>query len=98
MADTLPGMPPAPPTYLERLRSVMELQPATPDDAPGAVTFASTDDDTGEPTKAVVLRRDDWDDMGRPETITVTVELGDRLHVPPVRWGDDDAFGGPAAR
>ena len=46
------------------------------------VTFASKDEDTGEVQRSVIIRLQDYEDMGRPEQVTITIEPGDRLNEP----------------
>lgn len=44
------------------------------------VKLVSRDDDTGGIHRAALMTRADWQDMGEPETITVTIEPGDLLN------------------
>ena len=47
----------------------------------GRVIYRHTDDDTYDPYAATLyLSGEDYLDMGRPDTITVTIEPGDRLN------------------
>jgi hypothetical protein len=47
----------------------------------GLVVFAQFDDDTSEIRCSTTLVEQDWEDMGRPEQITIAVEPGDKLNV-----------------
>lgn len=44
------------------------------------VRFSREREEDGDVNDTVYISRADWDDMGRPETITVTVEPGDLLN------------------
>lgn len=44
------------------------------------ITFSQWDEDDGDVTTKVVLRRESWVDLGRPGVITITVEPGDKLN------------------
>ena len=46
----------------------------------GYVYFSRQPDEAGDLPLDVHLPREDWDDMGRPEVVTVTVQPGDRLN------------------
>ena len=46
----------------------------------GAIEFAQTDDDTGALVKSIRLTAEEWEDFGRPATLTVTLEPGDLLN------------------
>lgn len=69
-------------------RSITKLLHHDPglSDAHEAVYVTPPDDDgnpTGvAPTTTVCIPLLDWDDLGRPDTITVTIEPGDHLNGP----------------
>jgi hypothetical protein len=68
------------PVSLTRSRCVMDLDPGQiqyPDDP----VFVCRHEDTGDITRTVVLATADWDLMGRPERVTVSVEPGDLLNI-----------------
>ena len=46
----------------------------------GHVYFSSKDDDTSDRLRGFNMEENDWNDMGSPLEITVTVEPGDRLN------------------
>lgn len=48
------------------------------------------DDDYLPPVQTVLLRRALYDDLGQPETITVSIEPGDHLNDLPPTFEDDD--------
>lgn len=56
----------------------MERLAAAPDDVWSR--FARIDDDTGDNTRELRLTLDDWDGLGQPDVLTVTVEPGDKLN------------------
>lgn len=45
------------------------------------VRFSRERDEDDDVPDTVYLRREMWEDMGRPETITMTVKPGDHLNV-----------------
>ena len=63
---------------LTRTAKVMHEQPIRDG---GRVIYRHTDDDTYDPYAATLyLSNEDHLDMGRPDTITVTIEHGDHLN------------------
>jgi hypothetical protein len=44
------------------------------------VAFTTRCDDSGHVQRTLAFSRRDWEDMGRPDRLTVTVEPGDRLN------------------
>ena len=46
----------------------------------GVAEFAQKDEDTGEWGHPLRLSESDWDEFGRPSTLTVTIEPGDTLN------------------
>lgn len=52
----------------------------TPGMRPGRVLFRQIDEDSLIDTTSVSITTGDWLDMGRPDTLTVTIEPGDRLN------------------
>jgi hypothetical protein len=46
----------------------------------GIVNFQQTADEPFEFIHRFVMRREDWDDMGMPAILTITVEPGDLLN------------------
>ena len=73
---------------MPRMSKTTRLLNHDPDlsDSYEAVYVTPTDDDgnpTGvAPTTTVCIPMLDWDDLERPDTITVTIEPGDRLNGP----------------
>lgn len=63
---------------LLRTRTVMDLCYAAVRKGLGSATFERLDEDGQR--RVVELESDAWEDMGRPHTITVTIEPGDRLN------------------
>jgi hypothetical protein len=64
---------------LEKMKSVLDLADEQPFE--GFATFQQSDDDEeGVWTKQFQMPTADWDDMGRPEVITITVKPGDTLN------------------
>lgn len=49
-------------------------------DAERTVTFVSAYDDTGVIYRTLILKFDEWKDLGSPEQITVCIEPGDQLN------------------
>ena len=47
------------------------------------VTFQEAFTDPGHP-RVLTMLFDDWDDIGSPETVTVTIEPGDLLNDDPI--------------
>jgi hypothetical protein len=45
-----------------------------------SVTFGYEDEDTGDEVAVLILSINDWEDFGRPMTVTVTIEPGDLLN------------------
>jgi hypothetical protein len=67
------------------VKSASVLNHAEPWDTERFVFFfsyeeAEMDDPATSTDRAFSLSREDWDEFGRPEVITVTVEPGDRLN------------------
>jgi hypothetical protein len=60
------------------MKSVMKTRTVL-DRAPGTATFLQDEDLLGR-KHVVSLDHDVWEDMGKPETITVTIEPGDLLN------------------
>lgn len=65
---------------LSRTRSVL-TRSTTKGDEPYAVQwFASADDDTSAVLREVYVDRQTFEDLGEPDTITVSIEPGDTLN------------------
>lgn len=60
---------------LQKTKTVLSLQVVSPDGIP----FANQDED-GQVGPVVVLTPEVWEDMGKSDVVTVTVEPGDRLN------------------
>ena len=70
---------------LTKTQTVMRLKPLLNDvgaDAFGIVFFESPyDEEAGETWRRdVSMLADEWEEMGKPNTITVTIEVGDTLN------------------
>lgn len=62
-----------------RTKSILIRLPAKWDGE--AQEFGSTNDDNGEPEIDLVMTSARWEDLGRPDILTVTIEPGDLLNV-----------------
>lgn len=60
---------------LVKARSVLDLDFA----GTHYVTFSSRDEDTGHVLRSATFSAQDYEDMGRPEQVTITIEPGDQL-------------------
>ncbi|WP_311208789.1 MULTISPECIES: hypothetical protein [unclassified Aeromicrobium] len=69
---------------LTKARSVLDLDGAF-DTSP---TFTSRDEDNGLIRRGLSMSEQDYNDMGRPERVTVTIEPGDRLNAQELHDGD----------
>ena len=59
----------------------LQLDPPAPFGAgPGAQLFVQLDEDTGLPSTSLTIGPQSWEDLGRPQRVTVTVEPGDLLN------------------
>ena len=67
---------------LTKQRVIMHRSHAINSD-PGREFFWEKLDEAGHP-RIVSLNRGDWDDMGRPQVVTVTIEPGDLLNDDPI--------------
>lgn len=71
---------------LTRSETVMELACATEGcdcrtvGADGLVKYLRLDDDTQAVRQSIGITPEKFEDLGRPDTITVTVDPGDRLN------------------
>jgi hypothetical protein len=63
-------------TDLVLTRTVYELNVALSTSARAAF---ETDDENGETNRHVSMSVENWNEMGKPETITVSIEPGNRL-------------------
>ncbi len=62
---------------LEKTRTVLNNTNSTPDTGP---RFCYMDDEGVGRVYVLYMDLDVWDDMGKPDTITVTIEPGDLLN------------------
>lgn len=62
---------------LEQTTRVLKLYALDPD---VGVTYVAADDDTELITTAVSVTHDDYDALGEPDTVTVTIRPGDQLN------------------
>lgn len=60
-------------------RSVLDRVPPV-DGTVRSMAFVTRDDDTHEATRIVEVTIEDWNDLGRPDQLTVTIEPGDALN------------------
>ena len=67
-------------TLLSRARTVMDLITPRHGGAHDHAYFASRSDDDGSIQRSCSIPHQDWDDMGRPTRVTVTIEPGDLLN------------------
>lgn len=65
---------------LSKSRSVLEREPNWRDCGDETVWFESVNEDTDLVDRSITFSIKDWVDMGSPETITITIEPGDRLN------------------
>lgn len=67
---------------LSKMQAVMHRTSFQRDlvDRRSAVVFEAREDDLGTIEKEVSIELSAWQDMGEPDTITVTIEPGDRLN------------------
>lgn len=63
--------------HLAKTRRILHRLPGY---AQGRVVFQAHNDDDGRLETEVTYSRHSWNDMGRPETITLTIEPGDHLN------------------
>lgn len=62
-------------TTLSKTRSILTVSSVSAH----SVQFASYDEEAGGLERLVQLSKYDWDDLGRPKEITLTIEPGDKL-------------------
>ncbi len=69
-------------TYLLKTTSVLDRHTLLDKSAqqPLSQTFIQRDEETGLATRFVTLLVGDWEDLGRPDRITVSIEPGDTLN------------------
>ncbi len=64
---------------LSKQRIVMERYPVNPQ-GPDVQRFVQHPEEEGEVARGVDVLTQDWEDMGRPDIVTVTIEPGDLLN------------------
>lgn len=62
---------------LSRTRTILHR---APDGDDSGQWFRATDEDTHAYHRRVYIDHNTWDDLGRPDTITVSIEPGDTLN------------------
>lgn len=65
---------------MTKTRCIMKREFSSELDGRITHTFRMRYEDTNVIQRTVELDAEDWEEMGRPETITVTIEPGDRLN------------------
>jgi hypothetical protein len=63
---------------LSKSRSILKLEKNGV--SANSADFCNRDDDTQQIYYEVILPRSQWDEMGEPDTITITIEPGDKLN------------------
>ncbi len=63
---------------LMKAQSVLKIE--EPRGAGAPAWFSVRDEDTGLPIRTVILDPQDFEDLGEPKQITVTIEPGDKIN------------------
>jgi hypothetical protein len=69
-----------PRTEGEMSKTVAVMQRKRVDLDPGNITFVMLEDDHDTVVRTVKIDQQTWEDLGRPDTVTVTIQPGDLLN------------------